>query len=135
MREIRFKLKKARKNAVGGASIEPMVKEATYTCCRWKKSYWLITLNCGKGACDHTSYLKKIPGRKRRKRYLNIHRYIKCINHEVMHGILNEIEGEKADRAWDNITHNYDGWHYNGRRYGWKNIMGRYFPDVYCEHE
>lgn len=135
MKEIRIQLKKARKNAVGGASTELMIEEARFSCCRWKRSYWLITLNCGKGACGLTSYLKRPVGRKRSKRYLNINRYIKCLNHEIMHAVLNDVIGEDAYNQWDNIVKADDGERYQGKRYGWKNLLGAFLPGVYCAEE
>lgn len=138
MREIRIIFKKARKNGVGGAMCELRKEEATYSRCLWKRSYWLITLffdkDC-KGHCDLTSYLKKIPGRKRRKRYLNIHRYIKCLNHEIMHAVLHDVIGEIAYEQWDNIVKTNYGERYQGKRYGGKNIMGAHLPNVYCAEE
>ncbi len=125
MREIRIQLKKARKNAVGGAQITSINGN------QHQKSYWLITLYHGKGACGHTCYLKKKPYGKRRKRYLNMHRYIKCLNHEIMHAVLWDVIGTEAWDKWDNIVKSNNG-RYQGRRYGWKNIIGKYLPGVYC---
>lgn len=133
MKEIRIQLKKARKNGFAGARTELRYEEAKYSRYRWKIRYWLITLYHGKSACDNTSYLKKISGRKRRKRYLNIHRYIKCLNHEIMHAVLYDVIGEVAYYQWDNIVKTNDReFRYQGKRYGWKNIVGAYLPDVYC---
>lgn len=147
MREIRIRLKKARKNGVGGAMVELMEEKPKFSLYRWKRSYWLsrsrwkrsfwlITLYHGNGACGCTSYLKKVPGRKRRKRYLNIHRYIKCLNHEIMHAVLGDVIGDDAYYQWDNIVKTNDrDFRYQGKRYGWKNIVGGFLPDVYCTEE
>ncbi len=144
MREIRIKLKKARKNAVAGAMTEIRKDVATHSHhsmsahALWKRRYWLITLYWGgKGACPYTSYLKKPrPCAKRRKRCLNVHRYIKCLNHEIMHAVLYDVVGENAYDQWDNIVKtNYRGERYKGKRYGWVNIIGAYLPDVYCRDD
>lgn len=127
MREIRIRLKKARKRQIGGADTR-LIRGNQY-----RESYWLITLYSGNYACDATSYLKK-PRlcAKRRKRYLNVRRYIKCLNHEIMHAVLNDVVGKKADEQWDNIVKTDDDVRYQGKRYGWKNIIGKYLPGVYC---
>ncbi len=126
MREIGIKLKKARKNAVGGADVISVNGN------QYQKSYWLITLYYGKGACGNTSYLKKCSCKTRRKRYLNVRRYIKCLNHEIMHAVLWDVIGKEAWDKWDNVVKRDDGVPYRGRRYGWKNIIGKHLPGVYC---
>lgn len=130
MREIRIQLKKARKRQIGGADTI-FIRGNQY-----RASYWLITLYSGNYACVATSYLKKPrPCTKRRKRYLNVRRYIKCLNHEIMHAVLNDIVGEVADIQWDNIVKTDDGVRYQGKRYGWNNIIGAYLPGVYCRDD
>lgn len=127
MRDIRILLKKAKKRQIGGAD-SIFIRGNQY-----RESYWLITLYSGKNACSACSYLKKPKSSaKRRKRYLNIHRYIKCLNHEIMHAVLYEIAGLKAWDQWDNIVKTDTGKRYNGKRYGWKNIIGKYLPKIYC---
>ncbi len=110
MREIRFRFKLARKRGRGGAYIISVDK-------RWKRFkiplYWQIILTYGGYACPDDE-----------------NEYIKCINHEIMHGILSELVGEDANFGWDNILKaKYD------ENYGWKNIIGKWLPDVYCEED
>ena len=108
MREIRFKFKLARKTCNTGACIDLMVK-------RWKRFeipiYWRITLYYGGYACPYDE-----------------DDYIKCINHEVMHAILDEMGGEDANAGWDNIVKSECD-----ENYGWKNIVGKYLSDIYCD--
>lgn len=126
MREIRVQLKKARKRQIVGADTI-LIRGNQY-----RASYWLITLYSGNHACAATSYLKKTkPCAKRRKRYLNIYHYIKCLNHEIMHAVLHDVVGTVAYVQWDNIVKTNDG-AYQGKKYGWKNIIGAYLPGVYC---
>lgn len=50
-----------------------------------------------------------------------------------MHAVLHDVIGEVADDQWDNIVKTNDReFRYQGKRYGWKNIVGAYLPDVYC---
>ena len=107
MRDIRIIFKEAN-NHRGGAHIRLIYK-------RWKRFiipvYWRITLTYGKCACASED-----------------DDYVKCINHEVMHGILDEVAGGDAMVKWDNIVKDKFKKHY-----GWKNIMGKWLPDVYCD--
>lgn len=110
MREIRFRFKLARKRSRGGASIRLVYK-------RWRRFdipvYWQIELTYGGYACANDE-----------------NEYIKCINHEVMHANLYELVGERAYNGWDNIVKSeYD------ENYGWKNIVGVYLSDIYCDED
>ena len=108
MKEIRFRFRLARKKNSGGAFIRLMYK-------RWRRFhipiYWQIVLTYGGYACPDDE-----------------NEYIKCINHEVMHAILDEMGGEDANAGWDNIVKSECD-----ENYGWKNIVGKYLSDIYCD--
>lgn len=110
MREIRIRFKLKKKGSRAGAYVEPRTK-------RWKRfklpHYWRITLTYGFYACTNDES-----------------EYIKCINHEVMHGVLFEIDGYAAWHGWDNIVKS----EYN-KTYGWKNIVGLYLFHAYCDED
>lgn len=109
MREMRIIFKKASCRR-GGAHIRMIYK-------RWKRFsipvYWQITLMYGHRACaNHDDD------------------WVRCINHECMHAILDEVIGEDANYCWDNIVKKK-----YSKNYGWKNIMGKWLPDVYCDED